>query len=43
VLFGTNWPMIRPARALEGLAGQQLGAEVESLFLGANAQRVFRL
>jgi hypothetical protein len=43
VLFGTNWPMIPPARALEGLAGLKLGAEVESLFLGANAQRVFRL
>jgi predicted TIM-barrel fold metal-dependent hydrolase len=43
VLFGTNWPMIPPARALEGLASLQLGAEVESLFLGANARRVFGL
>ena len=43
VLFGTNWPMITPARALEGLASLQLGAEVEALFLGANARRVFQL
>ena len=43
VLFGTNWPMIPPARALDGLASLQLGAEVEALFLGANARRVFGL
>jgi predicted TIM-barrel fold metal-dependent hydrolase len=43
VLFGTNWPMIPPVKALEGLAGLHLGAEVEALFLGANAQRVFAL
>lgn len=43
VLFGTNWPMIPPARALEGLAELQLGAEVAAGFLGANARRVFRL
>jgi predicted TIM-barrel fold metal-dependent hydrolase len=43
VLFGTNWPMIAPARALEGLAEMQLGAEIAAGFLGANARRVFRL
>jgi predicted TIM-barrel fold metal-dependent hydrolase len=43
VLFGTNWPMIPPARALEGLAGLALDAEVEALFLAGNAQRVFAL
>ncbi len=43
VLFGTNWPMIPPARALEGLAELQLGAEIAAGFLGANARRVFRL
>ena len=43
VLFGTNWPMIPPARALEGLADLQLDAEVAECFLGANARRVFRL
>jgi hypothetical protein len=43
VLFGSNWPMIPPARALEGLAELQLGAETAASFLGANARRVFRL
>jgi uncharacterized protein len=43
VLFGTNWPMISPLRALEGLAELQLDAEVAECFLGANARRVFRL
>jgi predicted TIM-barrel fold metal-dependent hydrolase len=43
VLFGTNWPMIAPAKALDGLAGLALSAEVEASFLGANAARVFRL
>jgi uncharacterized protein len=43
VLFGTNWPMIQPARALEGLADLQLDAEVAQCFLGANARRVFRV
>ena len=43
VLFGTNWPMIPPARALEGLAEMQLDAGIAASFLGANARRVFRL
>jgi predicted TIM-barrel fold metal-dependent hydrolase len=43
VLFGTNWPMIAPAKALEGLAELALDAEVQARFLGANAARVFRL
>jgi predicted TIM-barrel fold metal-dependent hydrolase len=43
VLFGTNWPMIPPARALEGLADWELDAAVAECFLGANARRVFRL
>lgn len=43
VLFGTNWPMIAPARALEGLAGLQLAADVEQAFLAGNARRVFQL
>jgi predicted TIM-barrel fold metal-dependent hydrolase len=43
VLFGTNWPMIAPAKALEGLADLRLGREVETAFLGENARRVFRL
>ena len=43
VLFGTNFPMITPARALRGLDELNLEDEVQSLFLGGNAQRVFRL
>ncbi|MCE3286254.1 MAG: amidohydrolase, partial [Steroidobacteraceae bacterium] len=43
VLFGSNWPMVPPARALEALPALELGAEVESLFLAGNARRVFRL
>lgn len=43
VLFGTNYPMIRPAKALEGLEQLQLDDEVRALFLGGNAARVFGL
>lgn len=43
VLFGSNWPMVPPAKALAALAGLQLGAEVEARFLGANTARVYRL
>jgi predicted TIM-barrel fold metal-dependent hydrolase len=43
VLFGSNWPMVPPAKALEALPSLELGAEVESLFLEGNARRVFRL
>jgi uncharacterized protein len=41
VLFGSNWPMIAPARALEGLDELEL-ADREA-FLGGNASRVFAL
>lgn len=43
VLFGTNYPMINPAKALEGLDAIELAAETRELFLWQNAQRVFRL
>ena len=43
ILFGTNWPMLSPARCLEGLAGLGLGDEIEALFLYENAKRVFKL
>lgn len=43
VLFGTNYPMILPARALEGLDTLGLDDETKALFLGANAARVYRL
>lgn len=40
VLFGSNCPMIEPARALDGLG---LDDEATGLFLAGNAVRVFRL
>ena len=43
VLFGSNYPMIEPGRALEGLDELQRDDEARALFLGGNAQRVFRL
>ena len=41
VMFGTNWPMLSPARCLERLADLTLDEEATALFLGGNARRVF--
>lgn len=43
VLFGTNYPMIMPAKALEGLDALSLDDTARELFLGGNARHVFRL
>lgn len=43
VLFGSNWPMIAPRRALEGLAELELPSDVATAFLAGNATRVFGL
>ncbi|HEX7373479.1 MAG TPA: amidohydrolase family protein [Steroidobacteraceae bacterium] len=43
VLFGSNWPMIAPAHALEGLEKLGLDAVTSAAFLAGNARRVFRL
>jgi predicted TIM-barrel fold metal-dependent hydrolase len=43
VLFGTNWPMIAPDRALADLDALGLDDETRALYLGANAQRGFAL
>ncbi len=43
VLFGTNYPMIMPVKALKGLEDLGLSDEVKRLFLYENAQRVFDL
>ena len=43
VLFGTNQPMIAPAKALEGLDDLGLDAEARALFLSGNATRIFGL
>lgn len=41
VLFGTNYPMITPVKALSSLEDLGLSPDTEALFLGGNAQRVF--
>ena len=43
VLFGTNWPMIAPKKALDGLDKLGLDNEARELFLAGNAARVFHL
>jgi predicted TIM-barrel fold metal-dependent hydrolase len=43
VLFGSNWPMIAPRKALEGLDELALSADTRAAFLAGNATRVFRL
>jgi uncharacterized protein len=43
VLFGTNYPMITPAQALADLNSLGLDDPVKTLFLGKNAQRIFKL
>lgn len=43
VLFGSNYPMILPQKALEDLDTLGLDAEARELFLTGNARRVFRL
>ncbi len=43
ILFGTNWPMLSPARCLKGLPELGLSSDAESLFLTGNAKRVFKL
>ena len=43
VLFGTNYPMIMPQKALEGIEALGLEDDVKAMFLAENAQRVFKL
>jgi uncharacterized protein len=43
VMFGTNYPMLSPARCLEGLDLLGLDTATTALFLGGNARRVFNL
>lgn len=42
-VFGSNYPMITPARALKGLGDLGLDDETVALFLGGNAVRVYGL
>jgi predicted TIM-barrel fold metal-dependent hydrolase len=43
VLFGSNYPMILPGKALEGLETLGLDDEARALFLAGNAARVYAL
>jgi uncharacterized protein len=43
VMFGTNYPMITPEKALEELDRLELDDEARELFLEGNARRVFEL
>ena len=43
VLFGTNFPMIAPAHALDGLDDLGLDDETRELYLAGNARRLLRL
>jgi hypothetical protein len=43
VLFGTNYPMMTPARALARLPDLHLDDEIAGLFLHDNARRLFKL
>lgn len=43
VLFGSNWPMIPPAKCLDEVGSLGLDDDVEALFLRDNAVRVFGL
>ena len=43
VLFGTNYPMITPAKALDRLAELDLDDDTRAAFLSGNADRVFEL
>jgi len=43
VLFGSNWPMIAPRKALLGLDELALPEATRTGFLAGNAARVFRL
>jgi uncharacterized protein len=43
VLFGSNFPQLRLDKCMEGIRALQLPPEIESKFLRANAERVFKL
>lgn len=43
VMFGTNWPMLSPARCLKGLSSLALQDDLTAAFLGGTASNVFRL
>ena len=42
-MFGSNYPMIAPAKCLIALDDLQLGDDTKAAFLGRTAARVFKL
>jgi len=40
-VFGTNWPMIAPRKALAGIEDLGLGEASRTAFLSGNAARLF--
>ena len=43
VMFGTNWPMLSPAKCLAELPRPELSSDQKVAFLRGNALRVFGL
>jgi len=43
VLFGTNYPMIMPEKALQGIDELGLSEQAKADFLSGNAQRIFKI
>ncbi len=43
VMFGTNWPMLSPAKCLKEISSLKLSKAQEDAFLFGNAHRAFRL
>jgi predicted TIM-barrel fold metal-dependent hydrolase len=43
ILFGSDFPLLRPSRYFDALEESGLSAEEKMLILGGNAQRLFRL
>ena len=43
VLFGTNFPMITAKNALAGIESLSLDEETAAMFMGGNAERIFKL
>jgi predicted TIM-barrel fold metal-dependent hydrolase len=43
VMFGTNWPMLSPAKCLAGLSHLGLSSVQQAAFLRGNAARIFGL
>jgi hypothetical protein len=43
ILFGSDYPLLSPSRIISQLRSVGLGAEVEGLILGGNAERLLGL